>query len=242
MKKLIQITTEIHHIKYPQANVIFLAGSVMRGEYTSTSDLDLVIVFEQLCCAYRESYFYENWPVEAFVHDPQTLEYFFRQVDRPTGIPSLPTMVAEGIAVPTRNALTDSLKQLAHSVLNEGPPAWSEKDLNSSRYEITDLIDDLRDPRSTAEMHGTATILYSALANHYCRSRNVWSAKGKAIPRRLQELDTTFAKQFLTSFDDLFSKSNPQKAINLAAEILEPHGGFLFEGHRLDAPESWRVR
>jgi predicted nucleotidyltransferase len=72
MKELIRITREIHKTKYPQANAIFLAGSVVRGEGTSTSDLDLVVVFDHLSCAYRDSYFYEKQPVEAFVHDPQT--------------------------------------------------------------------------------------------------------------------------------------------------------------------------
>ncbi len=241
LKKLIRITTEIHKIKYPQAEVVFLAGSVVRGEGTSTSDLDLVVVFDHLPCAYRDSYSFEKWPIEAFVHDPQTLEYFFRQVDRPTGFPSLPTMVAEGIEVPVANDFTIFLKQLANSVLDEGPPIWSENDIDNSRYMITDLINDLRDPRTTQEMHATATLLYPVLANHYFRSRNIWSAKGKAIPRKLHAIDATFARRFLESFEEVFSGSNPKKVISLSAEILEANGGFLFEGYRLEAPESWRI-
>jgi hypothetical protein len=69
----------------------------------------------------------------------------------------------------------------------------------------------------------------------------VWSAKGKAIPRRLNEIDVSFAGRYLDSFERLFSKNHATAVIELAEEILEPDGGFLFEGHRLEAPESWRV-
>lgn len=240
LENLIRITTDIHNTKYSQAKCILLSGSMVREEGTSTSDLDLVVVFERISCAYRDSYFYEKWPIEAFVHDPQTLKYFFRQVDRPTGVPSLATMVAEGIAVPMANEFTDSLKQLAILILNEGPPKWNKKEINISRYGITDLVDDLRDPRSRSEMYATATLLYSALADHYFRSRNTWSAKGKTIPRRLHAIDSNFAKRFIESFDDIFLNHCPNKVIDIAGDILKENGGFLFEGHRLEAPKSWR--
>ena len=62
------------------------------------SDLDLVVVFQKLENAYRESSRFDNWPVEAFVHDSETLNYFF-QMDRVSGVPSLPNMVNEGVEV-----------------------------------------------------------------------------------------------------------------------------------------------
>lgn len=211
MNELIRITSDIFSAKYPQAEAIFLAGSVVRGEGTSTSDLDLVVVFKHLPCAYRGSYFYESWPIEAFVHDPQTLDYFFRYVDRPTGVPSLARMVAEGIEVPTANEFTRSLKQLANSVLKDGPPIWQKQDIDNSRYGITDLVEDIKDPRSVQEMYAIATLLYSALADHYLRSQNAWSAKGKAIPRRLQTVNVNFAKRFADSFESVFADNRSEK-------------------------------
>jgi hypothetical protein len=231
----------IRRNRYAQARVVFLAGSLVRGEGTSTSDLDLVVLFERVPRAYRESFIHDRWPVEAFVHDPKTLEYFFREVDRPTGFPSLPTMVDEGIEIPEPSEFSDPLKRLAAAVLGEGPPKWTEQDLSNSRYAITDMIDDLRDSRSTQEMHATATLLYSTLANHYFRSKGLWSAKGKAIPRRLNSLDVGLAGKFLNSFGKFFTENCVTAVIELAEEILAPTGGFLFDGHKLEAPETWRV-
>jgi hypothetical protein len=241
LDELRRITETIRNNRYPEAEVVFLAGSLVRGEGTSTSDLDLVVVFDRLPCAYRESFFCGAWPVEAFVHDLQTLKYFFREIDCPSGFPALPTMVAEGIEIPGASEFSDSLKHLAVEVLNEGPPEWSDKDVEQSRYTITDLVEDLRDPRSTQELHATATLLYSAMADHFFRSRSKWSAKGKAIPRKLKAVDRDLAAKFVGGFEEVFAMNNTEAVIKLAEEILEPDGGFLFDGYKREAPESWRI-
>ncbi len=235
-----QVVTEIFAAKYPDAKVIFLAGSIVRGEGTSFSDLDLVVVFEYLPVAYRESFYFEGYPVEAFVHDPETLNYFFCEVDRPSGIPALAQMIAEGIEVPQPNALSRTLKDLATAVIDLGPPKLSEEDVRKLRYDITNLVDDIREPRSKAELVGTGTQLYEALANHYFRSNNLWSAKGKSISRILQQADKDLCARYLNAFEELFVVGRTESVIWLAEEILKPSGGFLFEGHRLEAPENYR--
>lgn len=238
---LSELVKEIYETRYPQSQLIFFAGSIVRGEGTSASDLDLVVVFDQLPNAYRESFIYKDWPVEAFVHDPQTLEYFFKQFDRPSGFPSLASMVSEGIELPAASVFSKGLKQLAQSVIAAGPPHWGDPEIRSARYAITDLIEDMKDPRSVRELHASATALYPSLANYYFRSQNLWSAKSKTIPRRLEMIDPAFAERFLDSFEQVFTQNCTQQLFLLVEEILEPQGGFLFEGYTLDAPESWRV-
>jgi hypothetical protein len=241
LDKVRKIAEEIHQDRYPQARVVFLAGSLVRGEGTSTSDLDLVVLFDRLPFAFRESFICGGWPVETFVHDPQTMEYFFREVDRPSGFPILPTMVKEGMEVPKASEFSNSMKHLASVILDEGPPKWNEQDLRNSRYAITDLVDDLREPRSTQEMHATATLLYPTLANHYFRSNGLWSAKGKGVPRRLNELDNGLAERFFNSFERLFTGNCVTAVIALSEDILDPNGGFLFDGYKSKAPKTWRI-
>lgn len=53
----------------PSAAISFLAGSVIRGEQTATSDLDIVVVFDELPNVYRESLGWDEWAVEVFVRD-----------------------------------------------------------------------------------------------------------------------------------------------------------------------------
>ncbi|HEX8687490.1 MAG TPA: nucleotidyltransferase domain-containing protein, partial [Pyrinomonadaceae bacterium] len=109
--------------RYAGARVVFLGGSVMRGEATPASDLDLVVVYERLPNAYREAFVHAGWPVESFVHDPETLEEFF-EADRVRGLPALMSMVGEGVEVPAASEFSAALKRRARELMEAGPPAW----------------------------------------------------------------------------------------------------------------------
>ena len=68
--------------RYPDSALVLLAGSVARDEATPASDLDPVIVFDRLEAARRESFETGGWPVEAFVHDPETIAWFAAEIER----------------------------------------------------------------------------------------------------------------------------------------------------------------
>lgn len=129
---------------FPEASVCMLAGSVVRDEATAYSDLDLVVVFERTENAQRQSFIFDGWPVEAFIHDPQTLEYFFREVDRPSGVPTLSNMVSDGIEIPRETKLGSLIKSLASKILEEGPFRWGQHERENSRYVISDMVEDIR--------------------------------------------------------------------------------------------------
>ncbi len=240
LNQLTKITNEILASKYSAARVIFLAGSVVRGEGTAYSDLDLVVIFEKLPAAYRESFYFQGLPIEAFVHDPETLNYFLHELDRPSGIPSLAQMILEGVEVPEASEFSQSLKRLAASVIESRPPILSEGDIRKLRYNLTNLVDDIRQPRSKDELVASGTELYEALADYYFRTNNLWSAKGKSIPRILKQADADLCLRYCNSFEELFANGQPAKVVALAEEILKPNGGFLFDGHKLDAPTDCR--
>jgi predicted nucleotidyltransferase len=225
--------------RFEGARVLFLGGSVMRGEATPASDLDIVVVYERLRNAYREAFMYEGWPVEAFVHDAGTLEEFFES-DRRRGVPSLLSMVWEGLEVPEACEFSDGLKRIARELLEAGPPTWDAEELTLRRYRLTDWVDDMRYPRSAEELLATGAWLYQDAAEFYFRTRGLWSAHSKTIPRRLREADAAFAERFRRAFDALFADKSPAPAIALVAELLEPFGGFLFEGFRKEATKQER--
>jgi predicted nucleotidyltransferase len=223
--------------RYAGARVLFLGGSVMRGEATPASDLDLVVVYERLPNAYREAFVYAGWPAEAFVHDPETLEEFF-EADRLRGVPALMNMVGEGLEVPAPSEFSARLKRRAAELLEAGPPLWDEEELTLRRYRLTDWLDDMRFPRSPEEIVATGAYIYQDAAEFYFRSRGLWSAHSKTIPRRLRRTDAAFAEKFLRAFDALFTEKRPEPAAALVAEMLEPFGGPLFEGFRQEAPKK----
>ncbi len=226
---------------FPSARVFLLAGSVVRGETTRYSDIDLVVVFECFEHAKRQSFTFADWPVEAFIHDPKTLEHLFKEADRRMGVPSLATMVREGIEVPRPSECGNMIRTLANRVLGAGPIPWGQSERDDSRYAISDIVGDIRAPRSPDELRPVASKLHFAVANHFCRSRDQWSAKGKRIPGRLMALDPEFGNRFTDAFEAAFARSDVAAVIELAEVVLEPDGGFLFDGYDRDAPCSWRM-
>ncbi|HWS56315.1 MAG TPA: nucleotidyltransferase domain-containing protein [Pyrinomonadaceae bacterium] len=221
--------------RYAEARVVFLAGSVLRGEATPTSDLDLVVVYESLPRARREAFVHAGWPVEAFVNDPETVNHYFEE-NRRRGIPGILRMVLDGIEVPAASDFSARLKRRAARVYEAGPRRWDEGELRHMRFRLTDWVDDIRHPRSPEELVATGAYLYQDLADFFLRSRGLWSAHSKTIPRRLREVDAAFAEDFRCAFESLFAEKRQGPAIALVEQTLRPFGGLLFDGWSRDAP------
>ena len=90
--------------RYPDCDAALLAGSFVRGQATATSDLDLIVFRESVPASYRESFTFDEYPVEAFIHSSTTIRDFFRQ-DRERGRPSMQRMVAEGLVLRNHDLL-----------------------------------------------------------------------------------------------------------------------------------------
>ncbi|CAN5618139.1 nucleotidyltransferase domain-containing protein [soil metagenome] len=231
---------DLFETRYQGAAAVLVAGSVVRGEASQYSDLDLVVIFPSVRAAYRESFTHMGWPVEAFIHDLETLRYFFYKIDQPSATSTLCEMVKEGLEVPGACKISDQAKLLATEVLKAGPPALTFEEIEDRRYSISELIDDLRDPRTRHEMNATAARVYGELADFYCRSRGGWTSAGKGLLKRMRAHDPLMARRFSEAFDQLFQHGLPAAVIGLSEEMLAPYGGFLFDAYRREVPPNWR--
>jgi len=236
------VTKDLLENRYRGADVIFLAGSVMRGEASTYSDIDIVVIFPKLESAYRESFFHLEWPVEAFVHDPETLRYFLERIDRQAASATLADMVFEGIETPAPTELSTQLKAMAESYLQRGPLEWTKAEIEDLRYQISELIDDIREPRSRPELMAAGSAIYPILAEFFLRSKGQFVSRGKAILKRLKRVDPGFSRRFADAFELLFQSGRGEKIIELAEELLAPHGGLLFDGYKRQTNPEWRLK
>jgi hypothetical protein len=149
-------------------------------------------------------------------------------------------MVAEGVEVPGPTKISQSLKRITADLIAAGPPKLSEEDERKLCYSITNLIDDIRQPRSREELVASGAELYGALANYYFRANGLWSAVNKSIPRRLGKTNPELYSRFRGGFEELFAGGQSDKVIALAEEILKRHGGFLFDGYKHEASPDCR--
>lgn len=234
------IARGVFHARYDGASFAYVAGSIMRGEGTYLSDVDLVVIYDHLEAARRESFIAENVPIEAFVHDRETLAWFVKE-DVLRGRPSILNMVAEGEIIGQEHDRAEDLRTEISDVLAKGPPPLSPDALNALRYELTDAIDDLRGNRTLGEAIAIGASLHPKLVELALRGRGCWNAMGKWAPRLLNEVDTGLADRFERAFQALFTSGDVFSVIELVEAELAPHGGTLFDGDCRAAPGSWRV-
>jgi predicted nucleotidyltransferase len=237
----VNIAREIYLSRYPTAQFLIVAGSLIRGEGTKSSDLDILVVFDRLGSAYRESFVFRDIMVEAFAHDLSTLRYFIYNLDYHEGIPVMATMINEGLVLPQETELSRQVKKLAREHLAEGPaPANAEK-VRGMRYSISNLMDDLKDSRNRFEQIATACRLYEELAQLYFATNRFWRGQAKSTPRVMNQYDSEFSLRFHHGFDVLFNDGDDSNLVEVAEEILGATGGYLFEGFKVVADPAWRL-
>ncbi|GKV54958.1 nucleotidyltransferase [Sporosarcina sp. NCCP-2222] len=218
------------HQYYPDCTAALLAGSVVRGEATETSDLD-IIVFDDHKGPYRESVIAFNWPVEVFVHNKTSYQSFFDS-DIERARPSLLRMISEGIVL-VDSVLVQAVKQEADKLLKKGPAPWNEQTVRTKQYMLTDALDDFQGSTDDAESIFIANTLADRLHEFILRTNGRWIGDSKWVVRAMREFDSVFTDRFVTVFDEFYRTRNKNPVIELAEEVLKPFGGRLFNGYSI---------
>lgn len=216
---------------FPDCHGALLAGSVVRGEATETSDLDIVIFDSNLKSAYRESVVEFGWNIEVFVHNLTSYKEFFKS-DCERARPSLPKMVSEGIVLRDSGIIED-IKQAAKDLLEVGPEEWSTETVRMKRYFITDALDDFIGCTMRSEEIFIANTLAELVSEFVLRTNRQWIGTSKWIIRSLRNYDETFACRLVDAFDTFYTTGDKNKIIALVDDILHPYGGRLFHGFSL---------
>ncbi|MBB3353075.1 nucleotidyltransferase domain-containing protein [Rhizobium lentis] len=224
--------------RYAGAAFAYVAGSIMRGEGTTFSDIDLVVVFPSLQTAWRESFTEDGFPVEAFVHDPQTLAHYLH-ADAESGCPIMVNMVATGSIVGPNIERARAIQAKAAKVLAAGPKPLDGPSYDMLRYQVTDLADDLRGARPPEEIAAISALLYQKLADLILLGRGAWTGRGKWAPRLIRKLEPQLAAEFDTAFR-LAVQGNSTRFLALADRELDLHGGRCFNGFKQEAPVAAR--
>ncbi|MDI3235752.1 nucleotidyltransferase domain-containing protein [Exiguobacterium antarcticum] len=223
-----QISRLIIESRYPDCDAALLAGSFVRGQATATSDLDLIVFCESVPASYRESFTFDEFPVEAFIHSSTTIRDFFRQ-DCERGRPSMQKMVTEGLVL-RDHALLAPLKAQAQTELLAGPPVLSLAEADRARYFLTDLLDDFIGVTDRMEGLGIAARLLEQATDFRLRTSGHWTGQGKWLIRSLAIVDPVEAKRLTDAFEVFFRMDKKQPVIDLVEQWLDAQGGRHFEG------------
>ena len=212
----------------------FLAGSVVRGEATPASDLDILIIVPSDQPNYRESLKAFDWPVEFFVQSLET-HYQFREGEIARRRPSTAMIVCEGLVLQDRQGLATRLKEEACALLAEGPPPLSKLEVDQARYALTDALDDFLSAQDEAETVFVANWLAVAATDLMLDHHRQWRGNGKWLPRALRRLDPALVDQLLAALQALYREGDREPLVAYVDQSLDLVGGRLWEGFRLSS-------
>jgi hypothetical protein len=219
--------------RFPQARWAVVSGSVVTPMRTAGSDLDMVVLFspedaETVGAPFRASDRYRGWPVEIFAHAEVSLAYFCAR-ERAQRRVTLARLVASGVPV-AGDPGPDQRE--ARALMTAGPPFPTQGELETARYGLTDLIDDLVHAVDAGDRVVIIGTLWTTAAQNLLLAENRWAGNGKWLLRELRDLDPAAARTWLAAAAD------PEATAAFARTVLDRLGGPLFEGYRAAGPRT----
>jgi len=211
--------------RFPAARAAFLGGGVLSPHRTMTSDLDIVVVIDGPPAPLRESLRWRGWPVELFVHRAGTTSAWFAK-DVARRRPTLMRMCADGVILADLDGSGAAIRAEAKAVLDAGPPAVSQGELDACRYGLTDLLDDLTgsvDPGETIVICWCVVMQTAELA---LLKAGAWLGGGKWLLRELRQAQPELAAELIAARDE------PVSLAAIADRVLDRAGGRLWAGYR----------
>ena len=229
--------------RFPDAAAAWVAGSVVAGEATRTSDLDITVLLDDLDAPYRESTEYDGWPVELFVHTRASIDHFVaKDLDRRR--PTMARLVSSGLLLVDRDGAGAATTEACAAVVAAGPAPLGGDERDRMRYALTDLLDDLADAADPQQRVAVAVTTWQLAAELLLAASGHWWGTGKWLVRELRRYDEAHGTSYtlrlhagLTAAVD----GDPVLLTVVVEEILDASGGRLWTGYRATAAD-WRSR
>lgn len=215
--------------RHPDALASILGGSTAQGRSTSTSDLDIVVLYPDGGANYARTTRHLGQIVEEFVHTPASVTFWYAR-ERAERCAILGDLCAQGIILTgAGSGLAESWQRDARRYMQRGPEPLSGEERNLRRYELSNSLDDLRSTVLRAESFATSSEVFRQSVELLLLQHGKWLGKGKWLVRRLEQLP---ADDTATALRDWAGspEHSAERLIHLAARVLEANGGYLMEG------------
>ncbi|TDO44747.1 nucleotidyltransferase-like protein [Kribbella sp. VKM Ac-2571] len=217
---------------YPEARAAWLGGSVVRGDASPTSDLDITVLLDGPPAPRRKSLEYGGWPVELFVHTEKSLRYFADK-DQLRRQPTMMRLVGESVVLVDTDGSGARLQQEFVAEVAAGPKPLSTDELDLLRYTVTDLLEDLSAAEGDVRLAITS-VLWQEAARLLLTGAGHWSGTGKGLLREVTAYDVVHGTDHAGRLLDGVRASD-DRLIAEVHRILVAYGGPLFAGFELTA-------
>lgn len=217
--------------RFPDARCAWLAGSVVAGTATSTSDLDIVVLLDGPPAPFRESLVHEDIPVELFVHTLGSIAHY-RAKDRSRRQPTMARLIAGGVVLVDRDNVAADLATACLDEVLAGPDPLPQHEIDAARYHVTDLLADLEGAVDETERAVLVAALWEQAARLLLGHDQQWQGSGKGLLRALQARDRALGDDRGARLTEGLT-AGPAALDDAVRGVLEHCGGALFAGYRV---------
>jgi hypothetical protein len=221
--------------RFPDARAAWLAGSVVSGTATPTSDLDVTVLLTGPPAPFRESLAHEGWPVELFVHSAESVRHWLGR-DLARRRPTLARLIATGVTLVDVDGSAGPVAARCDEVLAAGPGVLDDASRDALRYGLTDLLDDLAGDPGPPVRTAVAVALWEQAAQLLLGGEGRWWGTGKWLVRELEACDEDGGTAYTRRLHDgmlAAARGETDLLVGAVDEILDRHGGRLWAGYRL---------
>ncbi len=182
----------VHIIERYDPIAIIVTGTILRGNPSPTSDLDMWVLWDDPRRQRAQKRF-NGVPAEIFVNPPSRVQRYFDE-QRGEGKPITAHMVSTGYVLYDGDPVLGEIREQAAKELAHGPEV-SDEALIAQRYRAATLLEDgfdiaIDDPAgATMLMSGAVEMLVCA---QYLAAGH-WLPRDKEVVARLHEVDSTLA-------------------------------------------------
>ncbi|SEG92228.1 Nucleotidyltransferase domain-containing protein [Actinacidiphila yanglinensis] len=220
---------ELVRDRFPAARAVFLAGSVLTGRRTPTSDLDIVVVMDGPPAPCRENLVYRGWPVELFVQTEAVWHGFADEETAKRNSPLL-AMCADGMLLVDADGLGAALQDEARRRLAAGPAPFSDPERDYQRYILTDLLDDLRGCTDPAERTYLVAYTLQRASELVLLLGGHWLGAGKWLSRRLADAAPEVHHALSEAAAEAIA-GDTKRFAEVVTGVLDLAGGPLWDGY-----------
>jgi len=220
--------------RFPGARGAWLAGSVVSGQATATSDLDITVLLPGPPAPFRQSLEYDGWPVELFVHTRESIARWIEK-DLERRRPTLVRLISSGVVLVDTEGAGVALAEECAMILAAGPGPLSAAERDSLRYALTDLLDDLADCTDPVTGAALAFATWEQAARLLLAVDGRWWGTGKWLVRELRDHDAARGSSYAIRLHAglvAAVERDPVLLTVVVEEILDAAGGRLWVGYR----------
>jgi len=222
--------------RFPGARGAWLAGSVVSGQATATSDLDITVLLPGPPAPFRQSLEYDGWPVELFVHTRESIARWIEK-DLERRRPTLVRLISSGVVLVDTEGAAVALAEECAMILAAGPGPLSAAERDSLRYALTDLLDDLADCTDPVTAAALAFATWEQAARLLLALDGRWWGTGKWLVRELRDHDAARGSSYAIRLHAglvAAVERDPVLLTVVVEEILDATGGRLWVGYRAE--------